>query len=140
MSINAPVSLGVLIESRVRIARLTDALRLEWDYSRFVFTPCALGCLVCVARGGCSWCSIFHGAGGVRDIFWNWRQRFIWSSREELLTVIIYLPCAGLIHKVARADIAIGAEEFVVDLGHLHVIVLFFLAPVTDMWHGVCRW
>ena len=59
----------------------------------------------------------------------------MWSSREELLAVIIYSPSAGLVHKVARADIAIGAEEFVVDLGHLHVIVLFFLAPVADMWH-----
>ena len=94
---------------------------------------------MCGAGGGCWSSVVVRGAGEVRDMFWDWRQRFIWSSREELLTVIIYLPYAGLIHEVARADVASGAEEFVIDLGHLYIVFLFFFAPVTDVWHGVCR-
>ena len=95
---------------------------------------------MCGAGGGCWSSVVVRGAGGVRDIFWNWRQWFVWSSGEELLSVVIYLPYAGLVHKVSRADMAFGAKEFVINLGHLYVVSLLFFAPVTDMWHGVCRW
>ena len=57
----------------------------------------------------------------------------MWSTWEEFLAVWIDTPGSCLIDKVARANIAVGAEQVVLDLGHLYILVLFLLTPVAYM-------